>query len=118
MFIRNAACQLNVSMIQPPTIGPAAAPSAPMAAHTAMAVRRWSRSANMVRIRDSVPGMIAAPETPSRARAAISIQGSVERAPITDAIAKKTAPMRSTLRRPNRSPSEAMVTSSPASISE
>ena len=117
MFMRNAACQLNVSMIQPPTMGPVAAPSAPMADQTAMAVRRWSRSRNMLRMSESVPGMIIAPEKPSSAREAMSIQGAVDNAPSTDASANTTAPMSGTLRRPKRSPRDDMVMRRPASIS-
>jgi hypothetical protein len=42
MFIRNAACQLNVSMTQPPTMGPTAAPTEAIAAQMAICV--WDAS--------------------------------------------------------------------------
>lgn len=118
MFIRNAACQLNVSMIQPPTIGPAAPPTDAIAAHTAIAYRRSCRSRNMLRASDSVEGIMIAPPTPRSARAAISIQGSVASAPSTEASAKRTAPTSRFCRRPNRSPTELIATSRPMSTSE
>ena len=118
MFIRNAACQLNVWMTQPPTIGPTAAPTDAIAAHTAIAYRRCCRSRNMFRTSDNVEGIMTAPPTPSSARAPMSIHGAVASAPATDAIAKRTAPMSRLRRRPNRSPAVLIATSKPARTSE
>ena len=56
----------------PPTTGPRAAPAEKPAAHTAIARRRWSRLAKMLRRSDSVEGISIAPNTPMAARAAIS----------------------------------------------
>jgi hypothetical protein len=68
----------------------------------------------MLRISDSVEGATVAPATPSRARAAISIPGVVEKAASTEAAANAPAPVRSSRRRPMRSPRVPMVTSDPA----
>jgi len=114
MVIRNAACQLNVSM-PPPTMGPTAAPTDAIAAHTAIAQRRCCRPRNMLRTKDKVDGIMIAPPTPRSARAPMSIHGVVARAPTTDAIVKTTEPMSRFRLRSNRSPTVLIATSRPAS---
>jgi hypothetical protein len=68
----------------------------------------------MVRISDRVPGARVAPAIPSRARVAISIPALVEKAARMEATAKAAAPIRSSRRRPIRSPSVPMVIREPA----
>ncbi len=68
----------------------------------------------MLRISDRVEGASAAPAAPSSARAAMSISGLVENAATTEAAPKAAAAVRSSLRRPIRSPEVLMVASSPA----
>ena len=79
-----------------------------------MANVRCRGSANMFEISDSVEGASVAPAMPSAARAAISISALVENAAMTDAAPNAAAPHMSRRRRPMRSPSVPMVTSSPA----
>jgi hypothetical protein len=69
---------------------------------------------NMLRIKDMVEGATVAPAIPSKARVAISISALVENAASTDATPKAAAPIRSSRRRPKRSPSVPMVSSEPA----
>ena len=76
-------------------------------------VRCWS-SSNMLRIRDSVEGASVAPAIPSKAREAISISGLDENAATTEAPPNAPAPIRSSRRRPIRSPSVPIVIRKPA----
>jgi hypothetical protein len=82
--------------------------------HTPIAKVRSRGSLNMLRSSESVEGASVAPATPSSARAAISISALVESAQINDATLKAPAPIRSSRRRPTRSPSVPIVISSPA----
>jgi hypothetical protein len=68
----------------------------------------------MVRISESVDGASVAPATPRRARAAISISGLDENAATTEAAPNAVAPIRSSRRRPIRSPSVPIVIRKPA----
>ncbi len=71
-FTQNTECQEKCFSRNPPVIGPTATPSPENPAHTAIARPRSLGSRNtLVRI-DSVAGMINAPPTPMKARAAIS----------------------------------------------
>lgn len=62
----------------PPTIGPAAMPSANMVAQTPIASARWCGFRNMLLISARVGGISVAPATPSAARAVISMVALVE----------------------------------------
>ena len=73
-----------------------------------MATVRCRSSRNMLRISDSVDGASVAPASPSSARVAMSISALVEKAAATEPMPKAAAPIRSTLRRPMRSPSVPM----------
>ena len=114
---RNTDPHEKCSSRSPPTIGPSAAPAENIAAHTAIARRRWSRSVKMLRSSDSVEGISIAPNTPMAARATISHPALGAKAASTETAAKPVAPMSSIRRRPNRSPSVPIVTSRPASTS-
>jgi hypothetical protein len=70
----------------------------------------------MLRINDSVDGASVAPATPRRARATISISALVEKAANSEAAPKAAAPIRSSRRRPIRSPRVPIVISDPASM--
>jgi hypothetical protein len=69
----------------------------------------------MLRIRESVEGARVAPAIPSSARVAISISALLENAASTDATPKAAAPIRSSRRRPIRSPKVPIVIRHPAS---
>ena len=60
------------SSSQPPEIGPAATPTPTMAAHRPIAFARFTGSAKMLVISDSVVGKMTAAPTPIAARAAMS----------------------------------------------
>jgi len=79
-----------------------------------MANVRWPGSRNMLRISDRVEGARVAPAIPRRARVAMSIRALVENAANTEPMPKAVAPIRSSRRRPIRSPSVPMVISDPA----
>ena len=111
---RNTEPQANRSSRTPPTSGPMAAPTEKLVIQIPIAtVRCWS-SSNMLRISDSVEGASVAPAMPSKARATISISGLDENAAATDATPNAAAPMRSSRRRPIRSPSVPIVIRKPA----
>nr|BFF16187.1 hypothetical protein GCM10025699_74900 [Microbacterium flavescens] len=99
-------------------MGPSAEPAANPLAQIAIARRRWSRSVKVLRSSDRVAGMIMAPKKPSTARAAMSDSAFGENAASTETAAKPEAPISSSRRRPKRSPSEPIATSSPARTSE
>jgi hypothetical protein len=79
-----------------------------------MAVARCRASANILLINDSVDGMTAAAPTPISALAPISSSAFGANAASTDATPNVMAPNTSTRRRPIRSPTVPMATSSPA----
>ncbi len=70
----------------------------------------------MLRINDRVEGATVAPASPSRARAAISIAALVDQAASSEVTPNAAAPIRSSRRRPMRSPRVPMVTSDPAAM--
>ena len=70
----------------------------------------------MFRISDKVDGARVAPAIPSRARVAMSIAALVENAASTEPTPNAPAPIRSSFRRPIRSPSVPIVISDPASM--
>lgn len=74
---RNTDPHQKRSSRNPPAIGPTIAPPEKPAAQIPTAVRRWSSSWNIERIRARVEGARVAPATPSTARAAMSICGVV-----------------------------------------
>jgi hypothetical protein len=67
-------------------------------------------------MRDSVDGASVAPASPITARLAMSISALVENAASTEAMPNAAAPIRSSLRRPIRSPSVPIVMSDPATM--
>ncbi|CAM5587788.1 hypothetical protein SMICM304S_06399 [Streptomyces microflavus] len=75
MLIRKTEPHQKCSTRKPPTTGPTAAPTAATAVHTPMARARSRRSGKTWRRIDRVAGMIIAPPTPRRARAAIRTAG-------------------------------------------
>ena len=79
-----------------------------------MASVRWSLLWNMLRIRDRVEGAMVAPEIPRSALLTMSISALVEKAASTEVMPKVTAPIKSSRRRPIRSPRLPMVISDPA----
>jgi hypothetical protein len=81
-----------------------------------MAKVRCAGSANMLRIRDRVEGARVAPAMPSTARIAISIAALVENAASTEATPNAAAPIKSSRRRPIRSPSVPIVINKPATM--
>ncbi len=83
------------------------------AAQTASAKARSLASVKTVRRIDTVEGMMAAPPMPSRARAAMTCQASVENTAMSEASEKMPKPAMSSRLRPQRSPSAPAVTSSP-----
>ena len=68
----------------------------------------------MLRISESVDGARVAAATPRSARAAISIAALSEKAASTEAAPNAAAPIRSSRRRPIRSPRVPIVMSEPA----
>jgi hypothetical protein len=93
-----------------------AAPAEKLEIQTPTASVRWRGSANMLRISDRVEGARAAPATPSRARAAISVPAVGAKAANTEAVPNPAAPPSRTRRRPIRSPRVPMVTREPAAM--
>lgn len=87
------------------------------AAHTARAKARSLASVKTLRRIDRVEGMMAAPPTPRRARAAMTCQPSVAKTAMSEATEKMPKPAMSSRLRPQRSPSAPAVTSRPDSAS-
>ena len=81
---------------------------------TLIAMVRWARIAEHVRIRESDDGIKVAPEMPSSARAAMSTSALGANAASTEATAKAAAPISRRRRRPIRSPSVPIVIRNPA----
>src|SRR6185503_20738674 len=88
---------------QPPEIGPAATPTPTIAAHSPIALARFTGSVKMLVIKDSVVGKITAAPTPIAARAAIRPSAVFTCAAKADVIAKRARPALSQPRRPKRS---------------
>ena len=102
----------------PPTSGPRAVPPEVPADQMAMAVVRWREPGKILRIRESVEGIMVAPLTPSRARAAMSAAAlGAKAASMLDA-PNPTVPMSRRRRRPILSATLPMVTSNPARVKE
>ena len=102
------------SSSQPPVTGPMATAMPAVADQMAMAWARSFRSVKtLVRI-DSVAGMISAAPMPMIARVAMRWLASVANAEAIDAEPMIVRPMARAPRRPNRSPSEPIVSSRPA----
>ena len=80
-----------------------------------MAVVRSRASRNMLRMSERVDGAMVAPATPNTARETINIAALRENAARIDAAPNRTAPIKSSRRRPMRSPSVPIVMSEPAS---
>ena len=83
-----------------------------------IAVVRWRASGKMLRMRERVEGMIVAPPTPNRARAAIRAPALGAKAAMMLAVPKPNVPMSRRRRRPMRSATLPMVTSRPARVKE
>ena len=113
---RNTAPHRNCSRTTPPRTGPIAAPAEKLVIQIPIAVLRCRGSWNMLRIRESVDGASVAPDTPSSARATISISGEVENAASTEVTPNAAAPISSSRRRPIRSPRLPIVISAPATM--
>ena len=108
--------QAKCSIRNPPEIGPSAMPSPATAAQAAIAFGRSLEGKMLVRI-ESVVGMIPAAPRPIRARDAISIVASLERAASEDPSPNTTSPAISARLRPNRSPRLPAASSRPANTS-
>ena len=101
----------------PPSTGPRATPRPEKPAHTAIA-RPRSRGSRKTLVRiDRVEGMISAPPTPIRQRAAMSWLGVPDSADRIEPTAKIMMPSRSAFLRPKRSPRLPVVSSRPANTS-
>ncbi len=98
----------------PPTSGPMAAPTEKLVIQIPIATVRCRSSSNMLRISDSVEGASVAPAMPSSAREMISISGLDENAARIEVAPNAPAPIRSSRRRPIRSPSVPIVIRKPA----
>ena len=93
------------STISPPSSGPARIPIPPQAVHLPIAAPRSSlgKTATMIA---SAAGVSSAPDTPCRARAAISTPIVGDSAQITDPIPNPQTPARNTRASPSRSVSD------------
>ena len=89
MLIRKTEPHQKCWTRKPPRTGPVAAPTAATAVHMPMAVARSRRSGKTALSMESVAGMIIAPPTPSRARAAMSTSGVVASAATAEATPKR-----------------------------
>ena len=114
-LIKNTAPHQKYSRIAPPSSGPIAPPSEKAMIQILIAVVRSRASRNMLRISESVDGARVAPAIPRSARETISMAALRENAARIDAAPKRTAPIKSSRRRPMRSPSVPIVMSEPAS---
>ncbi len=111
-------CQAKCSRTKPLRSMPRAAPPPAMPLHTAMAFGRSWAGKTLVRI-DRVDGMIIAPARPMTARAAMRPAAvSAPKAAYPLARPKRRSPACMTPLRPNRSPIELVVNSSPAKTRE
>ncbi len=98
----------------PPITGPSAIPTENMVTHSPIAMPRWRGSPNIALISDRVEGIRVAPAIPRAARLTRRASGLVASAATIDATPKAAAPIRSSFRRPMRSPRLPIVTSRPA----
>ncbi len=88
MLMRKTEPHQKCSMRKPPRTGPLAAPIAATAVQMPMARARSRRSGKTWRRIDRVAGMIIAPPTPSRARAAMRTWALSARAAVAEATPK------------------------------
>src|SRR6478752_8329752 len=113
-FTQNTELHEKWASRMPPITGPMATPRPENPAQMAMARPRSRGSRNtLVRI-DRVDGMISAPPTPIRQRAAMSWLGVLDSADSTEPAAKMMMPVRNASLRPKRSPRLPVVSSRPA----
>ncbi len=113
---RKIQLQSACSISQPPATGPIAIPTPENPAQIPIALPRSSAGNVAVRI-DSVEGMMKAPPTPISARIAISRPGEDASAAPSEPRPKTASPKVRARLRPNRSPSEPAVKSTPANRS-
>ena len=113
---RNTEPHQKFSSRIPPTTGPIALPAEKAEIQTAIATERCRWSLNMLKISARVDGARVAPAIPSSARLTMSISGDVEKAASSESRPNAAAPMRSSLRRPIRSPSVPIVIRKPATM--
>lgn len=111
--MRKTEPQYQWFSITPLSTEPRAMPPVMAPDQMAMACPRWRSSWKRFRTRASVDGIRVAPPMPSRTRAAISNSALVAKPAPIEARPKALAPIRSSLRRPIRSPSEPIVMSRP-----
>ena len=106
--------QVKCSSSQPPTIGPIAMATPPIAPHRPMARARSLRSVKTLEMSDSVAGNVIAAPRPITARAAMSSVAVFVNPPARDAAPTTVRPASSMPLRPNRSDSAPNVSSSEA----
>lgn len=114
-LMRNTDPHQKASSSRPPMIGPSAMPPDRLAVQMPIARVRSAGSVNMLRINESVEGMSVAPPIPIRARAAMRTSEVGANAASVEATPNTAAPIRSSRRRPIRSPMLPMTMSRPAS---
>ena len=113
---RKIQLQSACSISQPPETGPIAIPTPENPAQIPIALPRSDAGNVAVRI-DSVEGMMKAPPTPISARIAINSSGEPATAEPSEPVPNTSSPNDSARLRPNRSPSEPAVSSTPANTS-
>ena len=106
--------QLKCSSSQPPTIGPIAMATPPIAPHKPIARARSFRSVKTLEISESVAGNVMAAPSPITALAAMSCAGPVVNPPARLAVPNTASPASSMRLRPNRSDRLPKVSSSAA----
>ena len=115
-LIQKIDCHDHPLVTAPPTSGPAATATPPMAPHTPSAwFLRSGRTAAESKVSDS--GMMSAPPAPCTARAVTSQPTVGDSAAAAEAPVKMTRPARNIRRRPKRSPRAAPVSNSTAKVS-
>ena len=112
---KNTAFQENCSISQPPTTGPIPIPNPKTAAQIAIALAR-SCVGKVALMIESVEGMISDPPIPRKARDPISIRVVFEKPADADPIANIIKPTCNARLRPNRSPSDPIVSNKAANI--
>jgi hypothetical protein len=115
-FSQKIHCQERPSTTAPPTTGPSATPSPATPDQTPSArPRRSALKASLSSVSDS--GVITAPPSPCKARAAISASVLGATAAAADASVKIPSPAANTFLRPSRSPIAAAVSRNTAKLS-
>ncbi len=108
--------QLKLSSSQPPTMGPSAIATPPMAPHRPMARARSRRWVKTLEINESVAGNVMAAPSPITDRAAIRAPGLVVKPPARLAAPNTVSPASSIPLRPSRSDRLPNVSSSAAKV--